>query len=76
MYLAVAGILLYFWPRASIEWIVSMVVAFIAAYFTVADKYWFAPIYPFMGWYVADYAILQFLFWRLNKRWDRAKAHA
>ena len=73
MYVVLAAALLYFFPRTSLEWIASLVIAFIAAYFTVADQYWYAPQKPFMAWYVIDYIILQVFFHFLNKHLDRNK---
>jgi hypothetical protein len=57
-----------FFPRAMAQWVVSIVVAFIAAYMTTANQYWIAPIEPFLLWYMADYAIMQLIFWVLNRR--------
>jgi hypothetical protein len=73
LYVIIAGILFYFFPRASLEWVASGVIAFICAYFTTANQYWVAPMGPFMLWFIADYALLQWLFSRLNKRLDRHK---
>jgi len=68
MVLVVLIVLCFLFPRAMAQWVVSMVVAFIAAYLTVADQYWFAPPVAFMGWYILDYAVMQLIFWLLNRR--------
>jgi hypothetical protein len=73
MWIAALAAIAFFFPRATLEWVASMVIAFIAAYFTVANQYWYAPVEPFLGWYILDYAILQILFHLLNKRLDRQK---
>jgi hypothetical protein len=57
-----------FYPRAAAQWIVTLIVAWIAAYLTVAEYNWYAPMGPFLLWFVADYILIQLLFGLLNRR--------
>lgn len=60
--------LLVLYPKAMAEWLVAIVLAFIAAYLTVADVHWIAPIGAFLLWYMADYILIQIIFGVLFNR--------
>lgn len=57
-----------FYPRAVAQWFVTLIVAWFAAYITVAEANWYAPIGPFLLWFVADFILIQLLFGLLNRR--------
>jgi hypothetical protein len=63
--------ILVFYPKQLLEWIISVVIAFGAAYATV-EVHGIAPIGIFLLWFMADYFLIQILFSVLNRR----KQHA
>ena len=65
-YLAFAAIC-YFFPRATLEWAVASILAFILAYMTV-QTHGIAPLHPFALWWIADYIVLQLIFSLFNRK--------
>jgi hypothetical protein len=57
-----------FYPKFVLQWFVTLVLAFIAAYLTVAQADGIAPLGSFIGWFAADYIFIQVLFSILNRR--------
>jgi hypothetical protein len=60
------------YPKFVLQWFVASVLAFLAAYWTVAQANGIAEMSPFLGWFAADYIFIQVLFSILNRR----KSHA
>jgi len=60
--------LCFLYPRAVMQWFAALFVAGTAAYLTVANEHWIAPLGQFEIWFLVDYILIQVLFSYLNNR--------
>jgi hypothetical protein len=62
-------VIVVFYPKALFQWIVAIIIAFVAAYFTV-EVNGIAPMGIFLIWFMADYILIQIIFGILFNRKD------